>query len=335
MKILVIRFTSLGDVIIATSLFSYLKKAFPLSYIHFLTDSRYAGLFKDDPRLEKVIGVEKNVEFEVLRPALDIEWNSIIDLQNNKRSLRFKKRFAATPRIGIFRKQYPQRWLLLLARLNFYDPYDSVAKRYILAAGLEEKTSSIVPPPEIFIDDQESKRLYESFFNGGVVRPLMTLMPFSSWKNKEWSRDSFGIVGRYFLAKGWDVAIVGGPDDRQAAIDLQKEIGPRCKALAGQISLYECACILKRTSLALGNDTGLSHLARACGVKTGVIFGSTTSHFGFFPFGDPPFKIFQADYFCRPCHPHGGNICFLRSRPCLKRIKPESVIQDLENLYEI
>jgi len=134
-------------------------------------------------------------------------------------------------------------------------------------------------------------------FQWPVVRPLIAILPFSAWKNKEWSRDSFCTVGRYFLAKGWDVAIFGGPEDRQTAIDMQMKIGQRCKALAGQLSLYECACILKQASLAVGNDTGLSHLARACEVKTGMIFGSTTFHFGFFPFGDPPFKVFQTEYF--------------------------------------
>jgi heptosyltransferase-2 len=333
MKILVIRFTSMGDVVLATSLFSSLKKIYPVSNIHFLTDARYAELFKDDPRLKTVIGTEKNVEHETLRPLYDTHWDAVIDLQHNKRSFQFKKKLAMTTRIGVFEKRHRQRLLLLLTRHNFYDPDDSVVNRYIKASAMADEASFVAPPLRLFIDDQESQRRYAAFFNGPVVRPLIALFPFSAWKNKEWSRDSFCIVGRYFLAKGWDVAIFGGPEDRQAAIDMQMRIGQRCKALAGQLSLYECACILKQASLALGNDTGLSHIARACGVKTGMIFGSTTSHFGFFPFGNPPYKVFQTAYFCRPCHPHGGNICFLKNRPCLQRIMPEAVIKGLEELH--
>jgi heptosyltransferase II len=333
MKILVIRFSSLGDVIIATSLFSYLKNTFPASCIHFLTDARYAGLFKDDPRLDAVTGADKSLGYACRRLPPDVRWDMVIDLQNNKRSAQVKKRLRVATAPGVFQKQYRKRMLLLFTRLNFYDPDDSVAKRYIKAAGAEHEAPVIIPTPILYVDDKESERLYRSLFSKSGARPLIALMPFSAWKNKEWMRRNFIVVGRFFLARGWDVAILGGPDDRRDAIDLQQGVGPPSRSLAGELTLYECACILKRCSLAVGNDTGLSHLARACGTKTGVIFGSTTSHFGFFPFGDPPFKVFQTVLICRPCHPHGGNICILRSRPCLSRILPETVIQGLEELY--
>jgi heptosyltransferase II len=324
----------MGDVIIATSLFSYLKHVDPDANIHFLTDANYAGLFKNDPRLEAVIGAEKKSGPSSLGPVFDVHWDMVIDLQNNRRSRRVRKKLGKTAKFGSFMKNHGKRLLLLWPRLNTYAPDDSVAKRYIKAAGFETDDSFNVPPLRIYVDADESKRIYESFLKGTDIRPLIALMPFSAWKNKEWDKDAFCAVGRHFRDKGWDIAILGGPDDRQPALDLQNKIGPRCRALAGQLSLYQCACLLGHCSLALGNDTGLSHLARACGVKTGLIYGSTTSHFGFFPFGDPPFKIFQANIFCRPCHPHGGNFCFLHDRPCLKRIKPESVIGGLEELRE-
>jgi len=106
MKILVIRFTSMGDVVIATSLFSFLKKIHPVSQIHFLTDASYAELFKDDPRLTGVMGAKKNNEQEVLRQTSAIPWDAVIDLQHNKRSFRVKKKLVFTATPGIFRKQY-------------------------------------------------------------------------------------------------------------------------------------------------------------------------------------------------------------------------------------
>ena len=102
--------------------------------------------------------------------------------------------------------------------------------------------------------------------------------------------------------------------------------------LAGELSLYECGCFLTHCSLALGNDTGLSHLARACGVKTGVLFGPTTRHFGFYPYGDPAFRIFEEPLVCRPCHAHGGNICLRMSRRCMRGISYKRVIRELDEL---
>ncbi len=332
MKILVIRFSSMGDVIIATSLFTYLKNVAPGSSVHFLTDAFYAGLFKDDPRLEAVVGAEKKRGLAGCGGLLDVRWDLVIDLQDNKRSREVLTRLPEPANVRVFNKLHRQRLILLCARLNTYDSEDSVARRYCEAAGFEKKSAVTVPAIRVDIDEAESKRVYASLFTAQTACPLIALFPFSAWKNKEWGRECFGEIGRHFAQKGWEVAVMGGPEERRDAVDLQKKIGPRSLALAGRLSLYECACLLRRCSLAFGNDTGLSHLARACGVKAGVVFGATTHHFGFFPFGDPPFKIFQEKLFCRPCHPHGGDLCLRGDRPCLGRIEPATVIQGLEEL---
>jgi heptosyltransferase II len=334
MNILVIRFTSMGDVICVTSLFTYLHEEFPDSKVYFLTDAKYAELFKNDPRIFQVIGQEENKENG---PVSRVYWDKVIDLQNNKRSVRVRKTLlpgqVLSGTLGIFKKNYLPRMLLLFMRMNFYPPFDTVPRRYLKAGAGLGKIPEEIPPLKVVLKTNDCKAIVDSFFSNGMIRPVIALIPFSAWKNKEWPRQYFLYVGRYFLSKGWHVVILGGPEDRSAAMELKKAIGQRCSALAGLISLYQGACVLKRCSLALGNDTGLSHLARACGVKTGIIFGPTTFHFGFFPFGSPSFRVFQTEIFCRPCHPHGGNFCFLGSRPCLKRIKPDMIIRGMEELY--
>ncbi|MDD5676066.1 MAG: glycosyltransferase family 9 protein, partial [Chitinivibrionales bacterium] len=124
----------------------------------------------------------------------------------------------------------------------------------------------------------------------------------------------------------------GGRNDAAGAQSLARSIGESATALAGGLSLYECASVLKRCALALGNDTGLMHLARAVGIKTGVVFGATTSAWGFFPRSGPASKIFERPLWCRPCHAHGGTLCFRGGRPCLRRVTPQSVIAGLEEL---
>ena len=323
----------MGDVICATSLFACLHKKFPGSKVYFLTDAKYAELFKEDPRIFKVIGQENSRENDPVFQLNAVQWDKVVDLQNNQRSKRARKSLNFRGTIGVFRKNYLPRMLLLFMRMNCYAPFDTVPRRYVKAGLGTGEIPEEIPALNVVLENDNCKAIHGSFFSNGVIRPVIALIPFSSWKNKQWPRRYFLYVGRYFLSKGWHVVILGGPDDRSAAEELKKGIGPRCSALAGRISLYECACVLKRCSLALGNDTGLSHLARACGVKTGIVFGSTTFHFGFFPFGSPSYRVFQTEAFCRPCHPHGGNFCFLGARPCLKRIKPDVIIRGLEELY--
>jgi ADP-heptose:LPS heptosyltransferase len=235
--------------------------------------------------------------------------------------------------VGTFDKLHIQRLVLLLFRWSLYGADQNVVIRYIKAAGGTVAIKDL-EPPRIFFNEESKKRARAilSRKSDGTKRPLIALFPFSAWKNKEWPAENYIAVGRHFLSKDRDVVIMGGPSDKAAAHKLRDQIGGRCISLAGSLTLNECGAFLTEFSLALGNDTGLSHLARACGVKTGIIFGPTTRHFGFYPYGEPAFKIFEEPLFCRPCHAHGGNRCIRFSRPCMRRIGVERVIEGLEEL---
>jgi heptosyltransferase II len=332
MNILVVRFSSMGDVVCATPVFSFLKKKYPKASITFVTDNAYSGLFADDPRLSQVMGIDKgNIEnVPVVSTGV---WDLAVDLQNNARSRALLAGTRCLAMVGSFDKLHFQRAVLLALRLSFYPNGQNVVTRYIRAAGGLAALRDLEPPALFF--SEESKKRARSILSrksDGTKRPFLAIFPFSAWKNKAWPLENYAATGRHFLATGWDVVIMGGPSDRAPAHELRDRIGGRCISLAGSLSLYECGPFLSCCSLALGNDTGLSHLARACGVKTGVLFGPTTRHFGFYPYGEPPFKIFEVPLVCRPCHAHGGNRCLRVSRACMKRITVESVIRGMEEL---
>jgi heptosyltransferase-2 len=328
MKILVIRLSSMGDVILATPLFSFLKKQYPEASITFITGSDYAGLFADDPRLSEALGLDSAAP-EMPPHLVSSTWDMVVDCQNNSRSRALVKSIRTICVPEFFNKLHWQRFMLLFLRCSRYDPARHVAARYIHAAGGDPSMGE-VPPPRLFF--REAGCLRARAILGGNGSPALAVFPFSAWKNKEWPEAYFTAVGRHFIDKGWNVAIIGGPSDADRARQMKERIGGRCVSLAGEVSLYEYGCLLKSFTLALGNDTGLSHLARACGVKTGILFGPTTRHFGFFPYGEPSFRIFEKRLFCRPCHAHGGNFCVRLNRPCMKRIAAEQVISGLEKL---
>ena len=333
MNILVLRLSSMGDVIVTTSLLSFLKAQHPSHLITLVTGIDYAPLFDDDPRLSAVVGIDAG---EKLLPGdiLDSKWDFAVDLQNNRRSHALLRSIDADVGRGYFDKLHWQRLALLLFRCNTYDPRLHVARRYIHAAACNPVPDEI-PPLQLFFSDNSRQmvRARYLFPSGNVENSLLALFPFSAWKNKEWPAENYIEVGRYFLAKGWTPVIMGGQGDVARAQKLEAGIGGRCISLAGRISIYECGALLTGFSLALGNDTGLAHLARACGVRTGILFGPTTRHFGYFPYGDPAFKIFEAPLSCRPCHAHGGNRCLRLTHDCMRLIGPELVIKELEELF--
>ena len=319
----------MGDVILTSPLLSYLKGKYPDSEVTLLTDSNFSELFTDDPRLLFVKGITKD-ERELPVQILKEHWNLVIDLQDNPRSRKFIIQLEHKESIGRFDKLHGKRLLLLCSRLNSYPEKNYVALRYIHAA---DKKSNELIPSRLFFSSPLPKRIQKMFQNGKIIRPSVALFPFSAWRNKEWPQKNYIEIGRYFLLKGWNVIIMGGPQEQKKAEIVRLMIGQRCVSFAGKISLYECGCVLKRCVLALGNDSGLSHLARACGVKTGIVYGPTTRHFGFYPYGSPSFKVFENKLLCRPCHAHGGNICLRFNRACMRNTGVNQVIDGLMQLY--
>jgi heptosyltransferase-2 len=333
MKILVLRLSSMGDCVLATALFSYLKRRYENAAVTFVTGSAYAPLFSDDPRLAAVTGIASNAS-TLPADVTGQEWDLVADLQNSRRSRALLHGVRSKQPAGRFDKKHCARFLLIAFRIDCYDPSLHVAARYLQAAG-GDPHSEEVPPPLLFFSD-EGRRRAATALNarfGAGKRPMLALFPFSAWKNKEWPAAYFETIGRHFLEKGWNVALMGGPQDGARAEALRARTGARCVSLAGTLSLYESGCMLTGFDLALGNDTGLTHLARACGVKTGILYGPTTRHFGFSPYGGPLSRVFEERLFCRPCHAHGGNVCWRRGRRCLRRIGPETVINGLEKLF--
>jgi heptosyltransferase-2 len=322
----------MGDVVLTIPVISFLKQMYPDSKVTLLTDKLYVSLFVDDNRISSVVGIDKSEDVAQL-PILKEPWDLVVDLQNNTRSKILRTCTNDKKKIGIFNKLHIQRFLLLLFRINAYPRYSNVVYRYLKAAGADDSTLDQEHSLCLQINKKSIEQYASIIQSDTIVRPTIALFPFSAWKNKEWPIQYFSIVGRFFIANGWNVIILGSQAEREQANQLRLMIGNRSQSLAGKFSLYECASILKNCSLSLGNDSGLFHLARACGVKSGVIYGPTTFHFGFYPYGKPLFKIFESKLFCRPCHAHGGNHCIRLDKKCMINISPEKVIKEMISLF--
>jgi ADP-heptose:LPS heptosyltransferase len=333
MNILVIRLTSMGDVVLATPLFTFLRKKYPEARISFCTSNLYADLFTRDARISRVVSISSELDTSAIRES---KYDWIIDLQNNRKSRRIISMALPCSQISRFDKLHWKRALLLFFRINLFDAGQTVVRRYLNAGGYTDSDGAIpglsveVPPAsEGTAFGKISSTVIQSIKNQNLI---LALAPFSAWKNKEWPAANYTTVAKYFAHRGWKIIILGGSEDMAQGTALQESIGTSCISVAGSCSLYECAVILKHTALVLGNDTGLVHLARAVGARTGTVFGSTTHHFGFYPYGKPEYCVFEAREWCRPCHAHGGDRCWRVSRPCLAAITAEQVIRGLESL---
>jgi ADP-heptose:LPS heptosyltransferase len=297
----------------------------------------YAGLFDGDDRLDHVVAYEDVMSDPSMIPQG--AFDGVIDVQNNRRSKQLIARIAPKARVERFDKLHWKRWLLLLMRINTYRADDTVMSRYLkvaepfvkIATGQPADTHRITQSPHLTAQWHSGGRddEWESRFGD---KPVLALFPSAAWKNKQWPLEFFMQVGSDFVRRGWAVFVCGGPDDCAEIAALTKAIGPSAWGSVGAVPLEKTAAMIKRCALALGNDSGLVHLARAVGVKTGIVFGPTTRHWGFFPEGNPPSRAFEAAHRCRPCHPHGGNVCLRGKRVCLLDVTPQMVVKGLMEL---
>lgn len=318
----------MGDVILIAPLIAVLRKRYVDAEIVLLTQSAYACIFKEDKRISRVIGVKKG---ELSNELTEYgTWNIIIDLQNSSKSRR-QIGILSSQATYYFDKLHTKRTILLLLRHDAYGNTPSIAQRYLESSG--EMPPYGVADFRIPFTDAAGERFMPLIQQGEIARPVIALFPYSAWRNKEWPEEYFVSIGQFFLIKGWNVLILGGKADRSRAEDLERQIGYRCISLAGRLDLFECGSVVRQCNLALGCDTGLSHLARACQVKCGFIFGPTTRHFGFQPENDKDCRVFEVPRICRPCHPHGGNVCLRIDHGCMRSITPDMVISGLLELY--
>jgi ADP-heptose:LPS heptosyltransferase len=333
MRILLIRFSSMGDVLLTTPVLTAVGTCFPDAFVGLVTSELYADFFAGDPRIDQLVLVKKDQPVREIAEALGPEpWDRIVDLQANKRSARLRALVPRRGSVSVFDKLYWKRLLLLAFGIDRYREDDHVVARYLKAAGLRENPSIPMPDLRLQTDSSGIAAARSRIGIGDEPQKLLALFPFSAWRNKEWPRERFAEAGLYFINKGWKVIIFGGPDDRDAGESLASAIGPGALCAAGKLRLAETAALLTQCELALGNDTGLSHCARACGTRTAIVFGATARQWGFFPWGQPLFRVFQQSLRCRPCHLHGGNRCRRGDRACLQAISAAEVIEGMREL---
>ena len=156
--------------------------------------------------------------------------------------------------------------------------------------------------------------------------PYLCLMPGSTWPSKAWPREQFLALARRARLEGMAVAVLGTPGEREICDYVGQDATHN---LCGRTSLVEAAGWLRGAWAALGNDSGLSHLAAACGTPTLALYGATDPG-GSTPWG-PRVRALRLDGI--PCAPCFKPRCTVPGHPCLAGISPELAWQTLAALF--
>ncbi|MCK5884794.1 MAG: glycosyltransferase family 9 protein [Bacteriovoracaceae bacterium] len=341
-KVLIIRFSSFGDIVQCMSILRPLKKKYPHAEIHWITRSDFAGVLKMSDQIDRTWKLDKReglVGLIRLKEALKAErFDVIYDAHCNIRSKilcwylapiysRFIVGWGATfIRRG---KDRLKRIMLFKLKKNFFEwPYRGMVSFLspLKKIGVEYDGDHFIAGN--FDDAIEKKldKLFASLPFQTTELPTIALAPSAAWEMKRWPTEYWKRL--ILLCPEYNFILLGGPTD--TFLSEIEEIAPhRVINLAGKTSLLESCALIKRMTAVVSGDTGMLHVTDILGVKGIAIVGPTA--FGF-PTSNR-IETMEVELDCRPCTKDGRGKCVQETyQKCLVEISPERVAKKLEEI---
>jgi heptosyltransferase-2 len=318
-RILVIRYSALGDVIIATSLLEPLRRAYPDARIEWVTSAPYVPLLAGLPEIEAVhvLGREGDESPWQLASRLRGRFDLALDLQNKVKSALIAT--AAAPRRVSFRRRTLGRSLLSLFGKDPPLVRAHQTKLYAEAAA----HLGVGEPGPLRIALSDTARALAADALRGLEAPAVALAPGARWATKRWPAERFAAVADALAAQGVRIVLAGGPGDRDAFAAFRAAVRCRVEADLSFLPLDALAAALARVQLLIACDSGPVHLATAVGTPVLALFGPTSvARWG----PPPPGRAIALGLRCAPCSNHGGEVCPERHHRCLADLTPEAVV---------
>jgi ADP-heptose:LPS heptosyltransferase len=317
-KILIIRFSSIGDIVLTTPVIRCLKQQMPGAEVHYITKKHFEPILKSNPYIDKLWLYDGN--FSDLMPGLKAEhFDFIVDLHRNLRSRYVRFRLGTLS--GSFPKLNLRKWLIVNFKWNFL-PDVHIVDRYFKATGKpglknDGKGLEYFIPPEDEVNPAFND--YIAMVLGGKHNTKI----YPAGKVAE-------VIRR--LSK--PVILLGGKEDRERGEQIVRLSKKPVKNACGEYTLNQAASVIRQASAVLTNDTGLMHIAAAFGKKTVSVWGSTIPAFGMYPYmpghGKDSFLAEVTGLSCRPCSKLGFRECPRQHFRCMMDISVDDIAANLE-----
>lgn len=347
MHILMIRFSSMGDVVLQTATVNWLRALYGHNLrLSFVTSQEFSSLIEGHPGINHVLtfnrrGGENWSQFirkvETLDKSHPIDL--ILDLHGTLRSFRLRMNFWTTPSLAVDKRRWERFFLTKLK--------GTWAKRLVSERifGLENQVERIIKDLEHLFQDTRGVRRTREFVHGPheemtnlaqlphfqIDGDYIVLAPSASFISKRWPIESFVSVAKMLLEKySLKIVILAGPEDKFCeAFDLVSS--ERLLNLQGKTSLKESMSIISRAKVCIGNDSGMNHIAEAYGVPCLTIFGPTDPRFGFAPHASSS-RYLSKELWCKPCSTTGSKACFRDKLYCMEKISVNEVFDVLQSM---
>ncbi len=317
-KYLIIRFSSIGDIVLTTPVVRCLKQQVDGAEVHFVTKQKFASLVTSNPYIDKVHLFSGKIN-ELYSELKAEEFDYVIDLHNNFRSNRIRH-LLKVPSFA-FQKLNIQKFLLVRFKINRL-PAKHVVDRYMETL-------------QVFDVKNDGNGL--DYFISGKENYGIENLPPQYWGGYI----AFVIAGTYHTKKlpaqkvieicnrvDYPVVLLGGKNEEQMGKEIHIQTGSHVLNLTGKLSLSQSASLVRDAKLVLSNDTGLMHIAAAYGKKILSFWGNTVPQFGMSPYmAHPASTIMEVENLrCRPCSKLGYSSCPKGHFRCMEKQDTDKTI---------
>ena len=326
-RILLVRLSSIGDVILTTPLLRAIRARHPMAEISYLTRPPFVPLVADHPARPEVLTFDPRSEtLSALAARLRArQFTHLLDLHGVTRTRLL--RLLVPGRWRGYSKQRLARWLLIHTKVDRYPrPIMPEPERFFEAA----RDLDVVPdgrPAEIGIsaaaEDEARGWLARMGFG---ARPLVALAPGAAHFTKRWPVEYWSQLAARITGAGREVIVLTGGDNAAAGSAIAEAGGAPAAATNGALGLQATAAVIRSAERFIGGDTGLMHLANAVGTPVVALFGPTVEQFGFMPYAADA-RVLVLPLTCRPCSAQGGPTCPRGDHACLRGITVQEVFE--------
>lgn len=328
-RILLVRFSSIGDIVLTSPVIRCIKQQVPHAEVHFITKDSYRSVLEHNPYIDTLITFEGDLEGQL--PYLkEQHYDLVVDLHHNLRSLKLKRSLgrpaASFPKLNI------QKWLLVnwkwnrMPALHIVDRYLQTAKR--LNVNNDDKGLDFFPAP----GSEAVLNTLPVHFRDNYVAVAIGAQHSTKIMPSE-------KLGRILKNFGKPVVLLGGKEDRIRGSQIELHMGSSlCFNAAGKTSLSESAALIRSSKIVVSHDTGLMHIAAAFRKPLISLWGNTVPAFGMYPYmpGNEGRSIMLEvkDLACRPCSKIGFDKCPKGHFQCMRGIEDERLIEALVTLWQ-
>lgn len=328
---LIIRFSSIGDIVLTTPIVRALRLTYPEAKISFLVKENFKVVIADNPLIDEIL-LYKNHE-QTVALLMHRKWDQVIDLQTNLRSRRLKialnwrKNYSSFPKLNIL------KWLQVQLKLKVLPKNKSIIQRYFYAL----RDLNIPFMPELGLEFYVSKKWElkaEDIPLGHQAGYVLAVIGGSKFTKRYPIHHWQALVKKINLP----IIIIGGSEDMEAAIKIKEAAPDQVYNAIGKFNLQESALLTQKAKVVIANDTGFMHIAAAYQRPLISLWGNTIPEFGMYPYYGSASKVSSIiletkGLSCRPCSKIGYDACPKKHFKCMELIHPDRVVEACRQLW--